>query len=372
LNLTHKILLKPNKSQEEFLSGCAGTNRFVWNWILDKFIKNEKGNLFDLNKLSAEFNQIKKEETPWIYEYPKDCNQRAFRDFQRTLTSVKNKVSRFPKFKSKHRAKQSFYISNTQFRIKNNRLELSKAVKIKMTELPRFEGKIMGLRVVKENNKWYACISFELDEYTKERVSDEEIGLDWGVKTFLTTSNNEKYTLPKKIKVIHKRIKRKQRKLSKSKKDSNNRIKRKFKLNQQYEKLKNQRKDFLHKVSSKICSENKTIKMEDLNIKGMVKNHNLARGIHENCFRMFRDIISYKSKVWNNELIFVDRFYPSSKLCSNCGNKKDDLTLNNRVYCCSVCSMKMDRDLNASINIKNFLPMANGEVKACGSLIRVG
>jgi putative transposase len=368
LNLTHKILLKPTKEQDNFLSGCAGTNRFSWNWILDKFINTSKDALFNLNDLKKQFNQSKKVETPWMYDYPKDCNLNAFRDFQKTLSRLKNKKSGFPRFKSKHNATQSFYISNDKFRLRHHKLELSKKVHIKMTEESRFDGKIMGLRVVKENNRWYACISYELNEYIKERISDNEIGLDLGAKTFLTTSNNEQYILPKKIKIIHKRIKRKQRRVSKAKKESNNRQKRLKELNKQYEKLKNHRKDNLHKVSSKICSENQTINIEDLNVKGMVKNHNLARVMHEGCFRQFRELLTYKSVIWNNNLVIIDRFYPSSKLCSNCGNKKDDLTLKDRTYCCSVCDMKMDRDLNAAINIKNFLPKAVGEVKACGSL----
>lgn len=368
MNLTHKILLKPTKSQENFLSGCAGTNRFSWNWILDKFINNPRESSFNLNELKKHFNKIKKAETPWIYDYPKDCNLNAFRDFQTTLSRLKNKKSGFPKFKSKHNSIQSFYISNDKFRLKNCKFELSKKIHIKLTEEPRFDGKIMGLRVIKENTKWYACISYELEDYSKPMISDGEIGLDLGVKTFLTTSNNEQYILPKKIKTIHKRIKRKQRILSKAKKESNNRQKRLKESNKQYEKLKNQRKDNLHKISSKICSENQTIKIEDLNVQGMVKNHNLARSIHEGCFRQFRELLTYKSKIWNNNLVVIDRFYPSSKLCSNCGNKKENLTLKDRTYCCNICDMKMDRDLNAAINIKNFLPKAIGEVKACGSL----
>jgi len=366
--LTHKILLKPTKSQEQFLLACAGTNRFVWNWILDKFIKNPKTIPFNLSLLIKEFNKNKEVNFPWMYDYPKDCNQNAFRDFQTTLTRLKNKKSGFPKFKSKHSSTPSFYIANDKFKMLKNTLILPKKVKIKLSEELRFNGKIMSLRVVKENTKWYACISVELENYSKERISNNEIGLDLGVKTFLTTSDNISYQLPKKLKNVQRRIKRKQRRLSKAKKGSNNRNKRKNELNKSYERLKNIRKDSLHKISTKICNENQIIKVEDLNVKGMVKNHNLARVISENCFRQFRDLLTYKAKIWNNELVIIDRFYPSSKLCSNCGNKKDDLTLKDRVYCCNICNMKMDRDLNAAINIKRFVPKVIGEVKACGSL----
>ena len=360
MNLTHKILLKPTKNQESFLNGCCGTNRFSWNWILDKFKNNQKDQKFSLNELKKNFNKIKGLDNPWIYDYPKDCNQNAFRDFQTTLTRLKNKTSKFPKFKSKHDTNQGFYISNDKFRLKNGNLELSKTHHIKLSEDLRFDGKINGLRVVKENNKWYGCFSIDGD-FKRDRFSNTEIGLDLGLKTFCVDSNNNQYNYPLKLKKIDKRIRRKQRQVSKSIKGSNNRNKKKLKLNKSYENLKNIRKDFLHKLSTKICSENQTIKMEDLNVKGMLKNHNLARSIQNSCWSLFRQMIDYKSKLYNNDLIIVDRFFASTKTCSNCGTKKD-MKLSDRIYTCE-CGNVMDRDLNAALNIKNFLPLAKGNFK---------
>lgn len=351
--------MNPTKIQEEFLSGCAGTNRYTWNWILDKFKSNSKENKFNLLELRKSFNKTKLNDTPWIYDYPKDCNQNAFRDFQTTLSRLKNKTSKFPKFKSKHDGKQGFYISNDKFRVRNGKLELSKKIHISLSENLRFDAKINGLRVVKENNKWYACFSFDGD-FSRVRKSNGVIGLDLGIKTFSFDSNNSEYNYPKKLKKIERRIRRRQRQLSKSKKGSNNRAKKKIKLNNTYETLKNIRKDFLHKLSNIICSENQTIKMEDLNVNGMIKNKNLARSIQNSCWNMFYRMVEYKSKLYGNEFVIVDRFYPSSKTCSNCGNKKDDLKLSDRVYNCS-CGLSINRDLNAALNIKNYLPLANGE-----------
>lgn len=365
MNLAHKILLYPNKSQEIFLNGCSGTNRFTWNWILDKF-KNksddEKISIFDLKK---EFNKNKEDETPWMYDYPKDCNQNAFRDFQTTLTRVKKKISKFPKFKSKHNSIQSFYISNDKFKVTDNILQLSKKVKIKMAEEIRFFGKMNGLRVVKENNKWYACFSLEGD-FKKDRIDNGTIGIDLGIKTFCFDSNGNQYNLPSKLEKIDKRIRRKQRQISKSIKGSKNRNKKKVKLNKLYEKLKNTRKDFLHKLSTRICSENQTIKIEDLNVSGMTKNHNLARKIQDSCFRLFREMLKYKSELYDNQFIVIDRFFASTKTCSKCGNKKD-MKLSDRTYECS-CGNIMDRDFNAALNIKNFIPVANGDFKPVNSL----
>lgn len=360
--LVHKIHLKTNNSQREYLRGCSGANRFTWNFIVDKF-KNNKDKTFNVLELKKEFNKIKKEKYEFLYDYPKDCNQQAFLDFKKLLSRFFKKEAGFPKFKSRHTSKKSFYLSNDQCRIKDE-FFIFKGFKSKLSESIRFEGKIMGVRIVEEvDDKWVVCFFIETENYKRNRVSNNEIGLDLGLKNILHASNNETFNYPEKIKRISKRIKRYQRKISKRKKNSNNRNKARKKYRKLWYKIKNIRKDFTDKISTKINKENQFIVLEDLNVKGMIRNRSLSHSIGNACWGEIKLKIVYKSKLYENEIIFADRFYPSSKLCSNCGFKKEDLKLSDRIYNCNSCGMKMDRDLNASFNLKNLIPKARGKFK---------
>ena len=206
----------------------------------------------------------------------------------------------------------------------------------------------------------------EIPNKVQTDAKNKVIGIDLGIKTLATCSDGTSYENPKALKNNLKRLKRKQKQLSRKKLCSNNYKKAKKKLAKLHYHISNIRKDCLHKVTTKIINENQVIVLEDLKVRNMMKNHKLAQAISDVGLFEFRRQIEYKAK-WNNRtVIFVDTFYPSSKLCSNCGWKNINLTLTDRVFECKMCDMKIDRDLNASLNLKQIYTESSSEIQACG------
>lgn len=357
-NLSHKIQLIPTKEQEQYFTKACGISRFAYNWGV-AHAKNQEH--IDTNALKKEFNSIKKEQFPWVYEVHKDANQQPFNDLNKAYTNFFNKISKLPTFKNKHKS-NSFYVGNDKFKIINNYISFYPIGKVKLTELLRFEGKILYARINKQADKWFVSISVEVGNYKKERVSDNLVGIDLGIKTALVCSNGEEFQAPKPLKNNLKKLKKLQRSASKKQKGSQNRKKANKKVAKLHYKIACIRKDFLNKASTKICRENQTIVIEDLHVKGMMKNHCLARAISDIGFGEFRKQLTYKSEIYGNNLIIANRWFPSSKTCHNCGCIKDDLTLSDRVYKCEHCGFELDRDLNAALNLhslglREFMPV---------------
>lgn len=346
MNLSHRIQLNPNKKQIEYFTKACGVARFAYNWALEQSKSQEKLNLPELKK---EFNKIKKEQFPWIYEVHKDANQQVFSDLNKSFIRFFKKQSKYPKFKNKHR-NNSFYVSNDKFRVEGRYIILPVIGSVKMTEELRFDGKILSARVTKRADKWFVAISCELLDYKLDRISDGAIGIDLGIKTALVCSNGEEFQAPKPLKKNLEKLKKLQKSASRKIKGSQNRKKANQKVAKLHYKISNIRKDFLNKVSTKICRENQTIVIEDLHVKGMMRNHCLARAISDIGFAEFRRQLEYKSQIYRNKLKIADRWFPSSKLCSNCGSLKEDLTLKDRTYKCD-CGLEIDRDLNAALNL---------------------
>jgi putative transposase len=220
--------------------------------------------------------------------------------------------------------------------------------RVKLSEKLRFDGKIVGAVVSRKSDKWFISINVDIENPTKERVSDNIVGVDLGVKTFATLSNEEKFDAPKPLKKNLKKIKRQNRSVSRKVLGSKNRKKAIVKLSRTYYKTANIRKDFLDKLSTKLCRENQTIVIEDLNVTGMLKNHCLARAIADLGWSEFRRQLEYKSKIYGCKIVVADRFFPSSKLCPCCGHIKENLTLADRVFKCDCCGFEMDRDIKAA------------------------
>ena len=246
-----------------------------------------------------------------------------------------------------------------------------------MKEKLKFSGKIISGTISKSGSKWFVSISVEIIEksiesFYKEKLTNnprlkneikvnnfkeiksESIGVDLGIKTAVVTSDNEEIQAPKPLKKFCKKLKRTQRGLSKKVKGSQNRNKAKVKLSKLHAKIANIRKDWLHKVTKYLCVNYKTIALEDLHIKGMIKNHKLAKAISDVGLGMFRNFIEYKSKITATRINFIDRFAPSSKTCSCCNWKNEKLTLKDRIFECENCNTVIDRDYNASLNILKF------------------
>lgn len=371
----YKTELKVNNKQNTLLLQHLGCARFAFNWALnikkEAFDKKEKiPNRYELHK---ELVKLKKTDYPWFYNSSKaspqnaliDCD-RAFENFfRRCRQKIKGKKG-FPKFKSKKNEKQSFKL-NGVILVESNYIRLPRIGKLKLKEksyIPT-ECKILSATVSKRADKWFVSVLTESPELTPH-ITDKAIGIDLGIKSLATCSDGTLYNNPKALKNNLKKLKRLQRKFSKKQKGSKNKEKAKKKLAKLHYRISNIRKDCLHKITSKVINENQVIILEDLKVSNMMKNHKLAQAISDVGLYEFRRQIEYKAK-WNGrKVIFADTFYPSSKICNCCGWKNENLNLTNRVFECKLCDNKMDRDLNASLNLKKLYTGSSSEIYASG------
>jgi putative transposase len=349
MNLAHKIELKPNKEQRNMLVRAAGCARFTYNWALAEWERQYKnGEKPTAMKLKKQFNSIKQQEFPWIYESPKDANQQPFANLQKAFDRFFKKTSACPVFKKKY-TNDSFYISNDQFKIDKKFIKLPLIGKIKLEEELRFEGKIMSATVSRQADRWFVSISVEMETYEKPRISNKTIALDFGIKTFAVDQNGTEYISPKPLKNKLQKLKRYQRIYSRRKDGSQNKKKQRTKVAKIHKEIKDLRHDFTHKFTTQICRENQTIVIEDLNLKNWSKmfgKSGIDGGVGE-----ARRQIKYKSLIYNNNLVVIDKWTPTSKSCSSCGSYKNDLKLSDRLFRCADCGHEMDRDHNAARNI---------------------
>lgn len=373
---TYKTEIKINNKQRTLLLQHLGAARWAYNWALFKkksaFEKKEKiPNAIDLHK---ELNQLKKTELSWMYKSSKTAPQNALRDcdiafkkfFDRCKKKIKGKKG-FPKFKSKRNEKKTFRL-NGSIKIFNKEIKLPRLGKIKLSEENYFPTnlKILSATISTKNKKWFVSVQVEVPERESFPSKNEVVGIDLGIKNLATCSDGSVYENPKALKKNLKRLKLKQKQLSKKKKGSKNYEKSKQKLAKLHYHIANIRKDCLHKTTSKIISENQVIVLEDLKVSSMMKNHCLAQAISDIGLYEFRRQIEYKAKWSGKKVIFADTFYPSSKLCSCCGWKNSDLKLTDRIFECKICNLKIERDLNASLNLEKIYTGGFSEIYASG------
>lgn len=348
-----KYRLYPTDSQKELIAKHIGSCRFVYNLALETKTTAYSGNKVNLSG----FNLIKqltdlKDECPWLREVSGESLQQSVLHLDTAYTLFFKGCANFPKFKKKN---NSYSFVNVQhIYIENNRLRICKfqeGIKIRIDR--PIKGKIKQCAVSKTpTGKYYASILCDTGEPipSKPPIKEENtIGIDLGIKSFLVTSDGEVVDNPKYLKNAQSRLSYIQRQYSKYKGKRT-----RHRLASLHEKVANQRKDFLQKLSTKLIRENQTICLEDLNIKGMVKNHNLAGSISDAGWGMFIEMLEYKAGWYGNNILKIGRFEPSSKTCSCCGNVNQELTLKDRSWTCSECGSILDRDENAALNIKNF------------------
>jgi putative transposase len=362
-----KIRLYPNNGQEIYMNKLLGSYRFVYNQSLNFAIQQYKEDKKSVNiKILGNFlfqNLLKNEELHFLNEHnTKVLNQ--------TLINLLDSYKRFfingngfPKFKSKNNNQQSCRFP-AQAISKNNdyesgRLTLTKQLKNLKFRCSKQYKKQLNESIVKsatltktKSNKYYLSILVETELNKQLPESNNIIGIDLGIKDFIITSEGETFDNIKIKRNNQKKIAKLHRKLSRKKKGSNNRNKAKIKLAKYYEKLNNKKEYYLHKISNKLLNENQVIVMESLSVSNMVKNHKLAKSLQELSLYRFKEILRYKSSWYGRDLVEIDRWFPSSKLCNNCGYKNNGLTLKDRTWICPECSKSHDRDINAAINIK--------------------
>lgn len=360
----------PNQEQRELLEKHFGSVRFVFNWGLEKKIKayqksKKRISCFDLiNELTK---LKKKKDFQWLNEVNAQSLQMALRNLDNAFTNFFRKHCRFPKFKSKKRNKDSFQIPQG-LKIKDNRLTIFKVPNIKTKLSRRIEGKIKTATLFRiPTNKYFISILTEQNkEFPKKPRMTEKttVGIDLGIKYFATISDGRKIENPEFLNKSEEKLKREQRRLSRKKKGSNNRKKQSKKVALVHEKIANQRSDFLHKITYGLTHENqmKSIAIEDLNVKDLLKNHCLARAISDVSWKEFKRQLEYKCDWYGRNLLIIGRFQASSKTCS-CGYVNQELKLSDREWTCPECKTKHDRDLLASQNIKRFALIGRGTPK---------
>lgn len=356
----YKFRIYPNKEQETFLMKSFGCARFVYNWALalknQEYSKTKKSsNYYELNKKLPKL----KEENEWLTEVYSQTIQASLRNLDNAFTRFFKKLGKYPQFKSKHKNNFSFQIPQGA-KIVENKLHIPKVyegIKVKLSR--EFEGKIKTTTISKNpSGQYFVTFLVESNENTKELEkfnTDKTIGVDLGIKDFAVISNGIRIDNPRHLKKKLKRLKKIQQRYSRKQKGSNNRKKYRVKVAKQHLKIKNQRQDFLHKLTYKLTHDNQvsSICIEDLAVSNMIKNHCLAQSISDVGWGEFRRQLDYKCKWYGKNLIVISRFAPSSKLCPECGQINKNLTLADREWTCD-CGAKHDRDLLASNNIKNF------------------
>ncbi|WP_171899552.1 RNA-guided endonuclease InsQ/TnpB family protein [Candidatus Marithrix sp. Canyon 246] len=353
--LSHKIQIKnPTVKQEQYFRQACGTSRFAYNWGLEEWKKQyELGLKPTAFQIKKSFNAIKLLEFPWVFNVTKCAAEQAFINLGTAFNRLFNGRGKYPRFKKKGQH-DSFYLSNDQFKITENQFKIPKLGWVSVTETLRFSGKILSATVSRAANKWFVSIQVQM-ETTAIKVSENQadtVGVDLGIKNLATLSNGETTEGSKPLKKLSRRLARIQRHTQKCTKGSKRYNRQKMKIARLHYRICCIRQDGLHKLTHRLCQDFKIICLEDLNVKGMMKNHKLAKAISDMGFYEFKRQLEYKSSLFGNWISSVDRWFPSSKTCSNCGNKKEELKLSERVYHCGKCGFKIDRDLNAAINIE--------------------
>ena len=356
----YKYRIYPNIQQQIYLAKTFGCTRFVYNRMLADRIKSyEENKDLDIKQVKYPTPAQYKKEFEWL----KEVDSLALANAQMNLDKgyknfFRDKSVGFPKFKK--RTNTNNYTTNNQkgtVYIENNHIKVPKLKSmIKIEQHRQFTGLIKSCTISQvPSGKYFVSILVD-SEIVQLPKTDNKIGVDLGIKEFAIASDGKVYHNPKNLKKSEKRLLKLQRDLSRKQKGSNNRRKARIKVAKLHEKVANQRKDFLHKISTQLISENQVIVIEDLKVSNMIKNHKLAKSIGDVGWAEFRTMLEYKAKWYGREIIIAPTSYASSQLCSNCGNQSSQTKdLGCRTYICSVCGMIIDRDINAA---KNLLKLA--------------
>jgi putative transposase len=362
INKAFRYRIYPSEDQKKTLTSQFGQVRFVHNYFLRKRIdyyatnkgkKKQSLNYYDTAKMLTELKH--QPEFLWLNESNSQSLQQSLRDLDAAYSHFFNDGAEFPKFKKKRgaqlfRVPQSFTVD-----IEHGYLQIPKTKPIKTIFHRKPEGFISSITIsIHPSGKYFASVLCEIQKTIKPKRKGPKIGIDLGLKSFLVTSNGERVETPKLLRKTEEKLKRVQRLLSHKKKGSKNSGKVRIKVARIHEKITNQRNDFLHKLSHRLISENQAIFTEDLNVKGILKNHHLAKSISDCGWSKFVRQLYYKSE-WNGvHFEKINRFFPSSKRCNTCGWINEFLTLADREWACMGCGSIIDRDLNAAQNILLF------------------
>jgi len=374
--LAHKIEIRPNQEQEEYLLGAVGSRRFAYNYLVAYYNEHKK-----LTKtISVKLIKELRAKYEWLEDFSTRVIRNCVDDVDKAIkkawspqtvaernkaiakaSTPKQKVKAFrlgmPKF-AKKGINESFSIREKEkITIKDRKFKVEKMpFYIKMRNKIRFSGVVKQITISLQGGKWFASFLIETtDKHEEEqKPRSQSVGVDIGIKNLATLSNGVVFPKSQPLKKQLKKLRHLQKKLSRQVRYSNGYEITKKRIARLHYFVSQKRKAIIHELTDYLVSNFKRVAIEDLNVKGMIKNHKLSRAISDVGFGMFREILTYKCKLYGVNLVLVDRFFPSSKTCSKCGTKKDDLKLSDRVYTCNSCNLVIDRDLNASLNINSW------------------
>jgi len=371
----YKTELAPNKTQVVLLAKSVGTARFAYNWGLarrkEEYEKTGKSS--NAIEQHRQLNALKDSDFPWMREVSKCSPQEALKDLDKAYENFFRRVKKgekagYPKFKSKNDAKQSCRLTGS-IHVESDRVKLPRIgrVRLKENDYIPVGCKPLSATISKRADRWFVSILVEEEISPVQNIEGRVVGIDLGIRNLAVTSDNVVFMNPKALNKNIDKLARLERKKSRQVKGSNNRKKTVRKIQRLYFRISNIRQDTIHQMTTAVVkAKPRLVVIEDLNVKGMMKNRKLSRSVADVCFGEIRRQFKYKS-LWNGfEVQVADRWFSSSKMCSGCGHIKVELSLSERTFICPECGLVIDRDLNASFNLEKYPTLSSRGSYACG------
>ena len=358
----HKIRLYPNNKQATYFAKACGVARFAYNWALTEWNRRlEAGERTTEAELRKSLNAIKRAQYPWMFEVTKCAPQLAIKnDLSNAFKNFFEKRAGYPKYRRKG-IHDSFSLSNDHFEVEGKKVWIPLLGWVRMAEELRFKGKLIEATVSRRADQWYISIQVEMPDVNVNHTSESQaVGVDVGVRSLATLSDGTVIAGVKAGRRYERKLRRLNQELSRRRgarrgeEKSENFKKTKHKIAQLYAKIADARSDETHKLTTMLTREYGLIGIEDLDVKGMMSDHSLARSVADMSFFEFRRQLEYKAEVTGSRVITADRWFASSKLCSICGNKNEELSMQMREWTCGQCGARHDRDVNAAINLRDY------------------
>ncbi|MFX0052345.1 MAG: RNA-guided endonuclease InsQ/TnpB family protein [Candidatus Hermodarchaeota archaeon] len=369
----YKYELRVNNKERTQLTKCAGIARFAWNWGLaarKQLYQNHKemACYTDAMKQHKELNRLKQTDFPWMYEVSKCIPQEALRDldraYQNFFVNLQQRKSKkttrkigLPRFKKKGRCKDSFRLTGViRFFPEIKQVQLPRLGKLRLKEKPNLaaSAQILSATVSRIADRWYVVLTVNEEQPNPEQNEGPLIALDKGLSVFTTLSSGITIPRPKFLLSQTRKLCRLSKAHSRKKNGSKNKRKSALRLARFYRRITNQRYNFLHQASTYLAKNHSVIVTEDLYVKGLMQNKNQSKFWADLSHGTFQRFLTYKAPLYGSRVIVIDRWFPSSKLCSNCFYYHREITQANRVFHCPLCGLVLNRDLNAALNIANY------------------